>query len=98
MRIAIVTIDISSTTVGYMSADLSLLLASSVALDVAGELLQRDVESTGQLGGADDAEVVGRQDRRVLGERVGERHALAEVFVDRAAGSSGTACSSFPRR
>ena len=51
MRIVMVTIDINSTTDGYISADLSLLLALELALDVARELLECDVEAAGQLGG-----------------------------------------------
>ena len=43
-----------------------------VALDVVGQLVEDDVEVAGQLGRAEDADVVGREGLRVGGGRGGE--------------------------
>jgi hypothetical protein len=49
-----------------------------VAFDVGRELFERGVEAPGQLCRLEDAEVVGREDRGVLRQRLGERDAFRQ--------------------
>ena len=66
---------------------LHLLARLEVALEVERELVEHDVELTGDLRRAEDADVVGREHVAVAGERLRERDAgldlLGDVLEDR---------------
>ena len=76
------TSDMTRTIAGYVIADLSCLARLEVALEVARELVEHDVELTGELGRAQDPDVVVREHVAVAGERFGERDAGLDLLRD----------------